>query len=220
MADVTIPTVKFYLRQGLLPAGTAMSMTQADYEQSHVERLRLIRALVDVGGLSLGAVRTLLAALDSEGEAAEPKPASAATSTSKPKATSKSASTVAAAAVRALNAAHEALPPQVPDRGLPPNRALAAVSALGWQVDPGSFALRQLDAALIALDTVGVPPSVSTLLTYGEAADRVARADVDSIPAGTPDDVIRHLVLGTVMYEPVLIALRRLAEQNALLGRR
>src|ERR1700722_7876060 len=42
---VSIPSIKFYLRGGLLPAGEALSKTQADYNQAHVDRLRLIRAL-------------------------------------------------------------------------------------------------------------------------------------------------------------------------------
>ena len=40
-------TVKYYLREGLLPAGEWVSATRAEYGPEHVERLRLIRALVD-----------------------------------------------------------------------------------------------------------------------------------------------------------------------------
>jgi hypothetical protein len=105
----------------------------------------------------------------------------------------------------------------VPPSGPRPARALAAVSALGWQVDPESTAVRQLEAALVALDTVGLPPTISTLLTYADAALRVAEADVDSIPSGAAAaEVVRHVVVGTAMYEPVLIALHRLAQQHLL----
>ena len=44
-ADVPLATVKFYLREGLLHPGAATSATQASYDESHVRRIRLIRAL-------------------------------------------------------------------------------------------------------------------------------------------------------------------------------
>ena len=200
LADVTIPTVKYYLRQELLAPGVPITATQAEYDQSHVDRLRLIRALVDVAGLSLTAVRRLLTAID------EP--------TSSPDESKPSTSDPVA---RAVSAAQEALPPAQPPGRRPPSRALAAVSALGWHVDPTSTALRQLEAALIALDTVGLPPSISTLLAYAEAASLVAQADAAGIPAGPPEAIARQIVLSTVMNEPMLIALRRLAQQNTLL---
>ncbi|GMA88788.1 hypothetical protein GCM10025868_40380 [Angustibacter aerolatus] len=45
-----VATVKYYLREGLLPPGTPTSRTQAQYDEEHVRRLRLVRALLDVGG--------------------------------------------------------------------------------------------------------------------------------------------------------------------------
>jgi DNA-binding transcriptional MerR regulator len=200
---VTIPTVKFYMRQGLLPTGTPTSVTLAEYGPAHVDRLRLVRALVEVGGLSLTAVRRLLATLDAE------SPAYAAS----PEEADPAGRSIAAEAVRV---AQDALPPEVTPGGPKPARALSAVSALGWQVDPESTALRQLEAALVALDTVGLPPNISTLLAYADAALRVAEADVESIPTGPPAEIVRHVVVGTAMYEPVLIALRRLAQQHLL----
>ena len=44
-SGVSVPSIKFYLREGLLPAGERTSATQAEYGPEHVERLRLIRAL-------------------------------------------------------------------------------------------------------------------------------------------------------------------------------
>ncbi|MEP6649003.1 MAG: MerR family transcriptional regulator, partial [Lapillicoccus sp.] len=44
---VPAATVKYYLREGLLPPGERVSATRADYGPPHVERLRLIRALVE-----------------------------------------------------------------------------------------------------------------------------------------------------------------------------
>ncbi|MFX4273085.1 MerR family transcriptional regulator [Propionibacteriaceae bacterium Y1685] len=63
-SGVPVPTIKFYLREGLLSAGRRISATRASYDQRHVRRLRLIRALVDSAELSLERVRTVIAAVD------------------------------------------------------------------------------------------------------------------------------------------------------------
>src|SRR5215207_3162684 len=53
--DIPVATVKFYLRENLLHPGVRTAVTQAQYEQSHVARLWLIRALLGPGGLSVAA---------------------------------------------------------------------------------------------------------------------------------------------------------------------
>jgi len=65
---VAVATIKYYLREGLLPAGARTGPNQASYTDAHLRRLRLIRALVDVGGLSIAAVKDVLAAVDEGGE--------------------------------------------------------------------------------------------------------------------------------------------------------
>ena len=61
---VPVATIKFYLREHLLPEGVRTSATQAQYGEEHVARLRLVRALIGPGGLSLNAARRALAAID------------------------------------------------------------------------------------------------------------------------------------------------------------
>ena len=188
-AGVPLATVKFYLREGLLPPGRRLAATQADYDQSHVERLRLVRALIDVGRLPLGAVRSVLEALDAPGGTAA-----------------------------AVAAAHAALPPApppaVPDA--PPRRALDLVDRLGWHVHPQTPALRQLEQALDAIAEVGVDPGTERLVRYARQVGRVAEREVAAIPGDRagPEQAVRHVVLGTVLFEPVLLALRRLAQQH------
>ena len=58
--DVPVATLKYYLREGLLQPGEALSRTSASYGDDHVERVRLIRALTGVGGLSLATTRQVL----------------------------------------------------------------------------------------------------------------------------------------------------------------
>jgi DNA-binding transcriptional MerR regulator len=66
-SGVPIPTIKYYLREGLLSPGERTSPNQARYTEGHVQRLRLIRALVDVGHLSIAATRDVLASIDAPG---------------------------------------------------------------------------------------------------------------------------------------------------------
>jgi DNA-binding transcriptional MerR regulator len=53
-SGVSAPTIKYYLRQGMLPPGVHTHPNQVDYTDDHLTRLHLIRALIDIGGLSVG----------------------------------------------------------------------------------------------------------------------------------------------------------------------
>lgn len=61
---VPVPTIKYYVREGLLPPGELTSRNQANYDETHERRLRLIRALLDVGGLKVAAIAEVLGAVD------------------------------------------------------------------------------------------------------------------------------------------------------------
>jgi DNA-binding transcriptional MerR regulator len=187
-SGTSIATIKFYIRAGLLPAGRMTSPRQAEYDDSHLERLRLVRALVDVGGLSLAAVRDVLAAMSGPD-----------------------------AVDRAVSVAHGALQPQ-PSATPPHERAREVVSLLGWKVDETSTAMGQLESALAALDAVGLPFTDERALLYGEAAMTVAEFDIAGIPPELADDAqatVTSIVLGTLLYEAPLLALRRLAQSDA-----
>jgi DNA-binding transcriptional MerR regulator len=193
-SGASIPTIKFYIREGLLPPGRPAGPRQSDYSDAHVERIRLIRALVDVGGLSLTAVRDVLAAASGPGGAG------------------------AAVAV-----AHRALGPSPAAADDPPLRARRALALLGWDDVGSGTAVRQLEAALAAAEAVGLAPGEARLRAYADAAAAVARVDVADVadpgaPAAGVDDPVRYVVLGTVLYEPLLLALRRLAQQRAFTG--
>lgn len=63
---VSVATLKYYLREGLLHAGVATAVNQADYDDTHVRRVRLIRALVELGHLSIADAARVLDAVDDE----------------------------------------------------------------------------------------------------------------------------------------------------------
>lgn len=61
-AGASVATVKYYLREGVLPAGTPSSPNQHWYAEYHVARVRLIRTLIHVAGVPLDLVKRLLRA--------------------------------------------------------------------------------------------------------------------------------------------------------------
>src|SRR5690242_19565546 len=59
-------TIKYYLREQLLPAGRRITATQAEYGDDHLRRLRLVRALIQVGKMPVATARQVLAAVEDE----------------------------------------------------------------------------------------------------------------------------------------------------------
>lgn len=187
-SGVPLPTVKFYLRTGLLPPGRRTSATQAVYDDAHVARLRLVRALAEVGGLSLAAVRRIVEVLDGAG------------------------------LHDALGVATSALPPTVGD-DVDVATAHALLDRLGWRVRGEPVALRQFAVAVRAAEAAGLPVTDERLRVYGTAAADVAAADIAGVPTSSVEDAVVYSVVGTVLYEPILLALRRLAHEDASVRR-
>ncbi len=185
--DLPVGTVKFYLREGLLPSGDPTSATQAQYGEPHVARLRLIRALLGVGGLSISQARTVLTVADD--------PASSVHAT--------------------LGAAHSALPVVLDDDEPDLASAQQHLERWDWRVQDSSPALRLLAQAIDALQIVGFDVSNSLLDRYARAAKDLAEADVAEVPTDSVSEAVRHVVIGTLLLEPVLLALRRLAQEDA-----
>lgn len=188
-ADLPIATVKFYLREGLLHPGAATSATQASYDETHVRRLRLIRALTGTVGLSVQQARTILGLIDDPGDDL----------------------------YATLGRAVSALPPTTDeasdDDPDPYPRARAALEALGQVYDPHFAAVAQLESALAATEAAAMPISDERLLEYGRRLRQIAAYDLERMPP-EPHAAVEYTVLGTALFEPVILALRRLAHQD------
>lgn len=184
---VPLATVKYYLREGLLPPGRAVGAKLSDYGDEHVRRLALIRALRDTAGLPLAGVRMVVAVIDEPAD--DP--------------------------VASLGRAVAALPPAVDDdRRGPYPRAAAVAAEIGEHIDPESTAMAQLEDALAAAESVGLGISAERSRVYAQHVRAMAEYDVARVPAGEPGRAIEHVVLGTALYEPVIAAMRRLAHQD------
>jgi DNA-binding transcriptional MerR regulator len=184
---VPVHTLKYYLREGLLMPGEATSRTRAEYGAGHVERVRLVRALVEHGGVGIAGVHSILSAL------AAPPPSRH----------------------ELLGVAHCALPTPG-DQGPVSEEVTDLVAELGWPVWREAPAVRALSAAVAAARAAGVPLSAESLRRYAEAMADVAAVDLDAaLAADGPAAAMHTVVVGTVMVDPVLVALRRLAQEAA-----
>ena len=63
-SGISISSIKFYIRECLLPAGERSQRNQAQYGEDHLRRLDLIKALREVAGLPLDTVRAVLEQAD------------------------------------------------------------------------------------------------------------------------------------------------------------
>lgn len=185
-SGVSTATIKYYLRESLLHEGQLTSATQASYDDSHVARLALIRALVGAGGLSLAATRRVLEELDREELTLHP-----------------------------LLGVTQDLFTDTADEGVDTTEALRLVAELGWESYPESPAVRRLAVALQAIESAGVGIEWDHLLAHGRAMATVAERDVAEIPSDSRGAAVRYVVLGTILMEPVLGALRQLAHIDA-----
>ena len=188
VTGVPVATIKFYLREGLVPQGVATSATQATYDDRHVQRLRLVRALVDVAGLSLAEVRRVLERLDDPPTSWHD----------------------------VLGVAHGAAMHADPgaDHDLDTAAARRLVERLGWQIDPRTPAMAELQRAMTGIEAAGIHATPEQLNTYASAAHTIAEDDVSSVPTSSPAAAARYVVLGTLLFEPLLLALRRLAQED------
>jgi DNA-binding transcriptional MerR regulator len=185
-SHLPVPTVKYYLREGLLPGGRATSATRATYDDSHLQRLRLIRALVEVAGLRLDQVRQVLAAVDDDSAPLH--------------------DTLGAA----LRAVGDAAKVDAAAR----SRVDAVIRRHGWHVSADSHNRDGLARALAALASLEHPISAGMLDRYFAAMHDLAEAEVASVPSETRDAAVRHAVIGTLLVEPVLTSIRRLAHED------
>lgn len=183
---VALPTIKYYLREGLLFEGRRTSPTQAEYGEDHVRRLRVVRALID-SGVSVAETRNVIRSLDDPPSSPHDL----------------------------LGAAHAAVIPHV-EGPVDIGEAERLVARLGWEpgvCDPDvvtsvARALQGLEHADFA-----VPDDVMTV--YLDAVGRIAEAEIAGVPTESAEAAVRYVVLGSVLVEPLLLALRRVAEQVA-----
>ncbi|MGA4841850.1 MerR family transcriptional regulator [Streptomyces sp. G45] len=223
-------TIKFYLREGLLPPGRATSATQAEYDETHLRRLRLVRALISTRGLSVSAAKEIVGSLSEvegdtyellglvfgvwpgaggdegagEGEGGEDERGG--------EEGGEGASTGPG-------------PGSGTDSGSGSGSGSGSevdslIAELGWDVTPHSPARRTVAQSLRTLRALGIDYDWRTLIPYARLAEQTAALDLDQIegPADPLEKAERAVQL-TYLLEPALLALRRLAQESEAAAR-
>ena len=191
-SGIAVATIKYYLREKLLPAGESETANQASYGAVHLDRLRLIRALIDVGGLSVASARSVLEVIDSDASLPE----------------------AFKVAQRSVSAAIEPGDLESAD--------LASIDALleGWHVSPENPGRLAAARVLSAFRGVGQTDERGWYARYAEAALLLAAADLDEIES-RPDRAAKAetVVVGTVLGDALISGLRRAAQEHVTFQR-
>ena len=191
-SGVPTATIKYYLREGLLPRGLKSSPNQADYGNEHLHRLRLVRALVEVGGLPLATVREVVAGIEDG---------------------SRNMHDVLGLAQGALG------PKPDHDEAGSIERARAEIDAfladLGWTTAVSSPAHTELAFALNTLRRLEWDVDARVFERYARLVDELATWEFERTPMDRDrEQVVEAVVVGTVVFEKALVALRRLAHES------
>lgn len=188
-SGVPVPTIKFYLREGILTPGERTQSNQAEYNEHHVKRLRLIRAMVGVAQTPIADVRDVLAALDDPDV---------------------SAHSVFGLAQRGVMPKTGLL-----SEGPLPERLEQLAAQRNWTDTDDNPAWQTAASVLRSYDELGADDITSVLDAYAEAAEIVARADIAAIAArrGLVNQV-EGVLLGTALGDVLFASLRRIAQEH------
>lgn len=191
-SGLPVASIKYYQREGLVPLGEHTSATQSTYDDSHVERLRVVRALIEVGGLSVSSAKAVLAAIDNTEMPLD----------------------------WAFGVAQRAASKGLPVVDVEPGpEAAARVSAVaddrGWRVsrtNPGrGLAARVLET----YEQLGHRELLDAVEAYADAALIVAGADLAAVGASAERSAMTEtVVIGTVLGDTLFAGLRRMAQEH------
>ncbi|MFD7840746.1 MerR family transcriptional regulator [Streptomyces sp. NPDC059761] len=195
---VPVASIKYFRRQGLLPAGRATAATLAEYGEEHAQRLRLIKALTTLGGLSIAATREVLGAVD-QAHTSEGALGAVSYALPVPMATQSAAGPDEEAGAEAAAGAEVA----------------ELLAALDWRAPDTSPHVHGLTSALKELRRLDARYAPGELAAYARLAESVARLDLERA-AGTEDPVAlaERAVIVFAICAPVFELLRRLAQEN------
>jgi DNA-binding transcriptional MerR regulator len=189
---VPVPTIKYYLREGLLPAGDKRTPRLTEYDERHVRRLGLLRILRDVGDVPVEGLKRMVAATETLG-------------------------TVHDLFAVAADALAPTPPPPGPGREQARATADAIIRQAGWdRVREDSVDRDNLAATLELAGSLDTHPrDPAEIAPYVAMADQLARYEIAHL-----DDrkdrvgLLEEMIVGQVVFATVLTTLRRLAEEH------
>ena len=186
-SGLPIATIKYYQRENLLPGGVRSGPNQALYGGTHLDRIRLIRGLIEVGGLSVAVARRVIEAIDSDLTLQE-----------------------------TFEVAQHAVSARIdPDHVT--TAAFARVDELtaGWHVSPDNPGRVAAARVVDTFADVGQTDARGWFSRYTAAALLAAEADIDELDARTDRAAkAETVVVGTVLGDTLFSALRRAAQEH------
>jgi DNA-binding transcriptional MerR regulator len=200
-SGVSRSTIKFYLREGLLPAGEPQARNQARYGPEHLERLALVTALREVAGLSIEVIARVTAELDRGWEGAD----------------------AIGAAFRAIHAPGEPAEAERAERDALAGEVRAFLRELPWTTpDEGYYFADELAEALLLVRRHLYPGyAVADLAPYAAVAWLLSEVEFAVAPGGPRvplraqrDDIAeptRRAIVSALLFERIFAALRRCA---------
>ncbi|KUL41548.1 MerR family transcriptional regulator [Actinoplanes awajinensis] len=190
-SGVPVATIKFYLREQLLPPGEPTGRNQAVYDDRHLRRLQLIKVFTTLGRLDLTSVRRLLTAI---ADADVPV-------------------TGLYAALHQVQATSgEPTPDEAPAVAAARQDVDRLIASAGWQVPADAATRDQLATVLAAMRRLHCDASLSFFDDYVTAADQLARKQVGRLPAV---EVERAEALARgLLLEEAFTAIHRLAVEH------
>ena len=193
-SGVSPASIKYYLREGLLPAGNVVHVTRAEYSVRHLERLTLIQALRRIVGLNIAQIGGLVKMADDGVPRLD---------------------LLAAVQRVVLN-----LENYTTTIGGDAAAASDAVVRLrGWPDSP-SDARNALAAHLEMMASLSIPASEEVLETYSKAMDDVAGLDIAATTAPeSVDELILTAAVGMHTHSQLLLKLLALAQASHAIRR-
>ena len=201
-SGVASTTIKWYLREGLVPRGSATASNQADYSEFHLSRVRFVRSMMELCGLSAADSKCLVNAIDDKaipvgqlvGLAAQALPLSAGV----------------------------AITVEMHDL------SAALLSKLGW-VSTSNHAAEDTLGVVLAIsaeqsrDAEGAFPEFDEAssreakwLHYASAMSELVRDEIDGFEelGSDREAVVQRVIIGNRLAELALVAFHRLAQRE------
>jgi DNA-binding transcriptional MerR regulator len=196
-------TLKFYIREGMLPPGETLARNQASYGDRHLERLALIRVLREVAALPLDVIARVAKELDRGWEGGDP----------------------VGEALVAIYAppARERTKDELAELARARTEVSAFLAALPWGTDRvgQDFSAELADVLLQVRRHLFPDYPIEALSSYAEIAWLLSEMEFANAPGGPRvplraraddlEDPTRRAILGTVLFDRIFSALRRYA---------
>lgn len=192
-SKVSVASIKFYVREKLLPPPVPERKRRKYYDQRHLRRLAVIRALRDVASLPIEVIRRALTAIDTPGQDA----------------------------VDVIAPAIDALAPGLARHGdpdLPGARDDVRKAFRKLKVRPEAGSRETVARTLAAIRRMS-PIDIAELEQYITWLRPLAQAEIERAPTrqillSDKETSLEIAILGTVLFEPLLIGLRRALHEH------